>query len=230
MNVGAPSIAPDPQSVVAEPSTDRGQQAGAGRSAPPQCPVVHAPSSPGVARQPEAPDASVEGIDIRDRLRGCLSGRGCQAYHVAVLLFTLVLLILTLVGKSVTRSPWYAALEGIVVISFACDVGLRVAVQRRYFFYSKMNVAEAVLCVVCLVSYIVMVARRDSNSEEHEVFLGLRYVAQMLRVSFFIRAAWQSVAQDPADDVVLAPRPTGVRIAPSHGRSLSSGGTRRIDA
>jgi hypothetical protein len=131
--------------------------------------------------------------ELRDRYRQCFMNMPCKLFHVFILVTTLALFCASFIEAKAIRAPWYLAVECVIMLLFAGELLSRIYISRSNFWHSRSNLAEAVICFLCVASFAVMLSRSDATKEEHEVFLGLRYVAQALRVSVYFRSTWRTM-------------------------------------
>lgn len=101
-------------------------------------------------------------------------------FSMAVVVVTLLVLLAPVASPSVALSRPYFICEALLTLLFCCEVGLRLLLMRSSFWSSIINVAEAVMCFVCVLAFAAMCVLPPTK-EEHIVVLGLRLVAQSLR-------------------------------------------------
>jgi hypothetical protein len=136
-----------------------------------------------------------DGPEWRDHYRQCFMNLPCRVFHLFVLLATLFLVTVGFVQPSSTQTAWYHLIEGAILLIFFTEVGSRLYIARSHFWASKINVVEAGICALCAITFAAMVvAHHGGSSEEHEIVMGLRYVAQLLRISVFYKSGWSAVA------------------------------------
>jgi hypothetical protein len=135
-----------------------------------------------------------DGPEWRDRYRQCFMNLPCRVFHTFVLVATLFLLAMSFLQSSSTQTMWYQSLEGVIILIFVTEVSSRLYIARSHFWVSKVNVIEAGICAVCVVTFAAMVgATQGGSREEHEVIMGMRYIAQLLRISVFYKSGWRTV-------------------------------------
>jgi hypothetical protein len=140
------------------------------------------------------------GPELRDHYRQCFMSLPCGVFHTFVLVATFLLLAVSLLDGSLTQAGWYQGLEGVIIVIFATEVLSRWYIARSHFFVSRVNVIEAVICLVCVVTFVVMVVtshlqpqERGGRRREHEAVMGMRYLAQLLRIGIFYKSGWRTV-------------------------------------
>jgi hypothetical protein len=156
----------------------------------------------------------------RDHYRQCFMNLPCRVFHLFVLVATLVLVAVAFLDPQSTQAVWYHFLEGTILVIFVTEVASRLYIARSHFWASKINAVEAGICGLCVVAFLAMtVAHHGGSREEHEVVMGLRYVAQLLRLSVFYKSGLSAVTTGSSSPV------TGVVIATNPGKSSMTGGT-----
>lgn len=143
----------------------------------------------------EFDDAASIGEEWRDRYRLFFANLPCKVFHVFVLVATLFLFCVGVISARSTQAGWYHALEAIVMLIFLTEVISRVLIARGHYFSSRLNVVEAGICAFCTVDFVMLVSQAHASRAEHEIFMGFRYVAQLLRVSVYLKSAVGTVAQ-----------------------------------
>lgn len=143
-------------------------------------------------------DSSKEamGPGWRDQYRQCFMNMPCRMFHLFVLSATMLLLVFALLQPSSTQATWYHFLEFVVILIFVVEVTSRLYIARSHFWVSKVNVIETGICAVCVIAFVAMsIGRQGGSRTEHEVVMGLRYLAQLLRVSVFLKSGWRTAQE-----------------------------------
>ena len=121
-------------------------------------------------------------------------GTPCKMMHGVVLVMTILLLAATVMDRHNIHTVWYHMLEFAVMVLFIGEVA-----ASMYFLTPKVymadcyNQVECFICILCTLNYlgvIFHVLSESNEKEEHEVILALRYFAQLLRLSMFVRVAY----------------------------------------
>jgi hypothetical protein len=103
-------------------------------------------------------------------------------FMMAVAILTLLLLTAPLVHPEVALSRTYFFCELVLTLLFCAEVGIRLLLMRTGFWASPINVAEALMCTVCVLAFAAMCVLPPAKAKgEHVVVVGLRLLAQSMR-------------------------------------------------
>ena len=153
----------------------------------------------------------IEPLEWRDSYRNFFGNLPCAFFHTVSLLVTSFLLAVALMDRALLHSAWYSLLEGLMVLFFAFELASRWVLARSGgFFQNRTNLAECILCGVCIVTFFTLIFARSSTSRqqraleakepqhdasassarqavEHEIVVVLRFTAQLFRACMYLR-------------------------------------------
>lgn len=118
-------------------------------------------------------------LTLRERVNVLYFSLFSRRTNLALVALSVVLLGLSLfASKSVTSSAAYHLAEGAMTVLFVAEVSMRWTATKHAVFASMWSLAEASLCVACVVAFGWATFAHHSNREEHVVIVLLRLVAQ----------------------------------------------------
>ncbi len=159
----------------------------------------------------------IDQLEWKDTYRHIFSNLPLAFFHVASLLVTFFLVFMAIADRRAMHSTWYLLLEGIMVLFFTFEIVSRYLLSRSVFgsyFKNKTNLAEALICGVCLMMFVLLLIGRSTSGgggirgssavaqernlphaqeairreeTEHELVVVVRFAFQLFRGVLYLR-------------------------------------------
>eukprot|EP01062_Namystynia_karyoxenos_P046074 TRINITY_DN34397_c0_g1_i1.p1 TRINITY_DN34397_c0_g1~~TRINITY_DN34397_c0_g1_i1.p1 ORF type:complete len:289 (+),score=84.04 TRINITY_DN34397_c0_g1_i1:68-934(+) len=131
-------------------------------------------------------------VSARERIDQLYSFGWARWYYAFLLLLTFFLLVWTLATHDL-HHLWVHICEAVLTLLFSLEVGMRVYVSWPALKRSWLLCAEVLLAVLCVVAFLLSIslsARKGEDLAEtlEDALLGVRYIAQTLRLVFLWRS------------------------------------------
>lgn len=163
----------------------------------------------------------IDPLEWRDTYRRVFANLPCAFFHTMSLLVTCFLVAIAAADRTTLHTAWYVLLEGFMVVLFTFDVASRYLLGRGSFFQNRTNVAECVLCGVCVLTFVLMLSHRASRQtdvadaglsrsasarteHEHELIVVVRFCAQAFRAVLYLRNALAARRDGPGGGISIA--------------------------